>query len=71
MVRSVTLKALKTGAGEIDPLSLELRQVAGWCMAHGLAEMQASKEFDHLKARLGGDEAFFAAVLGQLMNPRA
>lgn len=68
---SVTLKALKrTGEVEIDPLALELRQVAGWCMAHGLAEMQASREFDHLKAQLGGDEAFFAAVLSQLSLPR-
>jgi AcrR family transcriptional regulator len=68
---SVTMRALRTSAGgDLDPLALELRQVAGWCMAHGLAEMQASREFDHLKARLGGDEPFYAAVLGLLMNPR-
>lgn len=66
----VTLRALKTiSEDQADSLALELRQVAGWAMAHGLAEMQASKEFDDLKARLGGDEAFYSAVLGQLMLP--
>ncbi|MEI7931690.1 MAG: TetR/AcrR family transcriptional regulator, partial [Alphaproteobacteria bacterium] len=41
---SVTLKALaKAGGEEVDPLQLELRQVAGWCMTHGLAEMEASR----------------------------
>ena len=60
-------KALVTAAEEnLDPLALELRQVAGWCIAHGLAEMEASREFDDLKARLGGSEAFYSAVLAQL-----
>lgn len=67
---SVTMTALRTASGDLDPLALELRQVAGWCMVHGLAEMQASKEFDDIKARLGGDEAFFSAVLSQLAPPR-
>lgn len=63
-------KALTTGAsGEIDPLALELRQIAGWCVAHGLAEMEASREFEELKARLGGPEAFYSAVLAQLAGP--
>ncbi len=67
---SVTRKALTTAVGEhADPLQLELRQVAGWCMTHGLAEMEASREFDDLKARLGGDKAFYGAVLAQLMPP--
>ncbi len=68
---SVTRKALTTASGgEIDPLQLELRQAAGWCMTHGLAEMEASREFDDLKARLGGDEPFYSAVLSQLIPPR-
>lgn len=63
-------KALTTGPGaEIDPLALELRQIAGWCVAHGLAEMEASREFEELKARLGGAEAFYSAVLAQLAGP--
>lgn len=68
----VTVRALTRAAGgaEIDPLQLELRQVAGWCMTHGLAEMEASREFDDLKARLGGDKAFYSAVLAQLATAR-
>jgi hypothetical protein len=58
------------GEAQVDPLQLELRQVAGWCMTHGLAEMEASREFDDLKARLGGDKAFYSAVLAQLGPPR-
>jgi AcrR family transcriptional regulator len=67
----VTRKALEVAAGgdHLDPTELELRQAAGWCMTHGLAEMEASKEFDDLKAKLGGDKAFYSAVLGQLNIP--
>ena len=32
----------------------------------GLAEMAGSREFDAAKTRLGGDEAFFAAILSHL-----
>ena len=54
------------GVDEPNPIDLELAQIAGWCAAHGLAEMAGAKEFDDLKARLGGDEAFFSAVLSHL-----
>jgi len=57
------------GGGAADPLAIELREIAGWCVCHGLAEMQASHEFDALKARLGGDEAFYSAVLANLDLP--
>lgn len=67
---SLVRKALMTMAGDdIDPMQLELRQVAGWCIAHGLAEMEASREFDELKQKLGGAEAFYSAVLTQLGAP--
>ncbi len=68
----VTVRALTRAAGgaEVDPLQLELRQVAGWCITHGLAEMEASREFADLKQRLGGDKAFYSAVLAQLAPPR-
>jgi hypothetical protein len=67
---SLVRRALTTAAdGELDPLQLELRQVAGWCISHGLAEMEASREFDALKERLGGAEAFYSAVLAQLSGP--
>jgi len=62
-------RALTSARGGIDPLSVELREIAGWCVCHGLAEMQASHEFDSLKARLGGDEAFYSAVLSNLDIP--
>jgi AcrR family transcriptional regulator len=54
------------GVDDPNPIDLELAQIAGWCAAHGLAEMAGAKEFDHLKAKLGGDEAFFSAVLSHL-----
>ncbi len=53
----------KSGA---SPLDVELATIAGWCAAHGLAEMAMSREFDDLKKQLGGDEAFFGAVLEHL-----
>lgn len=57
---------LEAGAGDIGAADLELAQIAAWCTAHGLAEMAASREFEAAKARLGGDDAFFAAVLSHL-----
>ena len=69
---NIVRKALNTASDdELDPLQLELRQVAGWCISHGLAEMEASREFDSLKERLGGAEAFYSAVLAQLGAPKA
>jgi AcrR family transcriptional regulator len=40
--------------------------VAAWCGAHGLAEMASFKQFDHLKAELGGEVPFFEAVLSHM-----
>jgi AcrR family transcriptional regulator len=54
------------GAEGLDAADLELAQIAAWCAAHGLAEMAGSREFDVVKTRLGGDEAFFGAVLAHL-----
>lgn len=53
-------------ASTSDPLDFQLAAIAGWCASHGLAEMAYAREFDDLKAQLGGDEAFFGAVLGRL-----
>ncbi|MHB8529158.1 MAG: TetR/AcrR family transcriptional regulator [Caulobacteraceae bacterium] len=52
-------------AAGVDPdeRELELTTVAAWCVVHGVAEMAGFKEFDHLKAELGGEEAFIRAVL--------
>ena len=57
---------IAAGADGIDAADLELAQIAAWCAAHGLAEMAGSREFDAVKTRLGGDEAFFGAVLAHL-----
>jgi AcrR family transcriptional regulator len=50
-------------AADID---VQLAQIAGWCAAHGLAEMAGYREFDALKAKLGGEKPFFSQVLAHL-----
>jgi AcrR family transcriptional regulator len=57
---------IEAGADTIGADDLELAQIAAWCAAHGLAEMAGSREFEAAKSRLGGDEAFFAAILSHL-----
>ena len=56
-------EAAQTGAA---PLDVELTTIANWCAAHGLAELCQSNTFDDMKKQLGGDEAFFEAVLSHL-----
>lgn len=53
---------IEAGADPTDEISLELATTAAWCAAHGLAEMASFKQFDPLKAALGGEEAFFRGV---------
>jgi len=51
---------------------VELATIAAWCAAHGLAELSSFKQFDPLKAGLGGEEAFLRNVLSHLgMFPAA
>ncbi len=52
-------------AAGVDPdeRELELTTISAWCVAHGVAEMVAFKEFEPLKVALGGEEAFIRAVL--------
>ena len=50
------------GANPSD-LDVEVAVVGAWCAAHGLAEMAGFKQFEHLKAQLGGELPFLAAVL--------
>ena len=45
---------------------LELATIASWCAAHGLAEMAGFKQFEPFKAQLGGERAFFEAVLNHV-----
>ena len=54
------------GAPSSDEIDLELATIAAWCSAHGLAEMAGFKQFDPLKAELGGERPFLAAVLSHM-----
>lgn len=53
---------VEAGADPTDEIGLELATVASWCAAHGLAEMAGFTQFEHLKAQLGGEEAFLRGV---------
>lgn len=57
---------IEDGADPGDEIALELATTAAWCAAHGLAEMAAFKQFDHLKVAVGGEEAFFRGVFEHL-----
>lgn len=53
----------------IDPENdreLKLATIASWCAAHGVAEMVGFKDFEDIKAELGGEEAFIRAILDHL-----
>ncbi len=54
------------GADPEAEVHLELATIAAWCGAHGLAEMAGFRQFDHLKAELGGERPFLEAVLGHM-----
>ncbi len=51
---------------EISEMDVELATIAAWCAAHGLAEMTSFRQFEPLKAELGGEENFLLAVLAHL-----
>jgi len=63
LVAEAVLAAAHQPTSELD---LHLIQIAAWCTAHGIAEMVGFKEFEELKDRLGGEEAFIRAVLGHV-----
>lgn len=46
-----------------DPVRLKLAAIAAWTSAHGLAEMASFDQFQPLKEALGGEEAFYGAVI--------
>jgi AcrR family transcriptional regulator len=69
---------IEAGADPDDPHELELATIAAWCAAHGVAEMAGFKEFENIKASMGGEEPFVRAVLqhigvfsGRPRHPRA
>jgi AcrR family transcriptional regulator len=57
---------IELGADASAAVDLELATTAAWCAAHGLAEMAGFKQFDPLKAALGGELPFLRAVFGQM-----
>ena len=57
---------IEAGADPLDAREMELATIAAWCAAHGVAEMSGFKEFQPLKAALGGEEAFARAVLSHV-----
>lgn len=65
LARELRVKQAEQTPG-VSPIDVELATIAGWCAAHGLAEMCQAKEFDELKRHFGGDEPFFEAVLDHL-----
>jgi AcrR family transcriptional regulator len=58
--------ALASRGAEPTDIEMELAMTAAWCAAHGLAAMAGFKQFDHLKAELGGELPFLDAVLRQM-----
>jgi hypothetical protein len=57
---------VEAGADPNDMREMQLAQIAAWCNAHGVAEMAGFKEFEPLKAALGGEEAFVRAILSHV-----
>ena len=64
--RHVAEAIVEGGVDPTDEREIELATIAAWCTAHGVAEMAAFREFDHLKIALGGEEAFVRAVLSRV-----
>lgn len=63
---------IEHGADPAAAADLELATIAAWCGAHGLAEMAGFRQFDQVKAELGGERAFLQAVLNHMgLFPRA
>jgi AcrR family transcriptional regulator len=54
---------IEAGADPNDELELQLATIASWCAVHGLAEMCNFKDFQALKERMGGNEAFLKGIL--------
>ena len=57
---------IDAGTNPEDAQELELATTAAWCSAHGLAEMAGFKQFEHLKAALGGEVPFIRAIFHRL-----
>ena len=54
------------GGPNVTQQDVELATIAAWAAAHGLSEIAGFRQFDRLKAELGGEAAFVQAVLEHL-----
>jgi AcrR family transcriptional regulator len=57
---------INVGVDPENERDLKLATIASWCAAHGVAEMAGFKDFEGIKAELGGEEAFIRAILDHL-----
>ena len=57
---------IDAGADPDDEHELEMATIGAWCAAHGVAEMVGFREFEPLKAAMGGEEPFVRAILGHV-----
>jgi AcrR family transcriptional regulator len=57
---------IEAGGDPGDSRALEVATVAAWCAAHGVAEMVGLKQFEPLKAAMGGEDALVRALLGHV-----
>jgi AcrR family transcriptional regulator len=62
----VRLALIDIGVDPENDQDLKLATIASWCAAHGVAEMAGFKDFEELKAEMGGEEAFVRAILDHL-----
>ena len=61
--QSIRRAAAAMGGPQVSETDVYLAAIAGWCLAHGLAEMRGFAQFKALKEQLGGEEAFLRGVL--------
>ena len=57
---------IDAGADPNNEHELEMATIGAWCAAHGVAEMVGFREFEPLKAAMGGEEAFVRAILSHV-----
>jgi AcrR family transcriptional regulator len=57
---------INVGVDPENERDLKLATIASWCAAHGVAEMAGFKDFEGIKAEVGGEEAFIRAILDHL-----
>ena len=61
--RHVREALIQNGADPNDEHELVMSTIAAWCSVHGVAEMAGFKEFEPIKAAMGGEEAFVRSLL--------